>query len=145
MSKEYKVPRFQIISGPYRLTRDPELKTVGQNNTKLCKLGLAITTGYGEKESSMFYEANAWGNLAEHAHKDLGKGDPLALSGALSQDTWKDNSGGVRTTLVINVHELNGVTWNGERGGAGEGNTSVGAPRPQVNEYEPEPSGDLPF
>jgi single-strand DNA-binding protein len=85
-----------------RLTRDPELRTTG-SGTSVANARLASTTG---KDASLFIDLTAWGKTGELLTEYAGKGDPIAVSGRLSQEEWQDKEGQTRSKFVLTVDNL---------------------------------------
>ncbi len=103
-----------ILGG--RLTRDPELKTVGANGTSVASLGLAINrvsgTGETRREEVCFVDCTAWGKQAETIAKYLSKGDQLFVEGRLTYDSWGANDGTKRNKLKVTVERFEFVSSN---------------------------------
>jgi len=78
-----------ILSG--NLTREPELNTVGQFNTDMCKFGLAVNSKVKDKDEVLFIDCVMFGKLAEILGKYLHKGSPILVDGRLHQSFWDDN------------------------------------------------------
>ena len=78
------------------LTRDPELSTVGEFNTPLCKFGLAVNTKQRKKEEVCFIECAHFGKRAEVIAKYISKGSPLLVEGRIQQSNWEKD--GVKRT-----------------------------------------------
>ena len=74
-----------ILGG--HLTRDPELRQA-QNDTTLCKFGVAINRKRGEREETCFVDLVAFGRTAEVIAEHFRKGDPILVEGRLSYSTW---------------------------------------------------------
>lgn len=87
-----------------RLTRDPELRQIG-SGTHLCKLSIAYNeyfTHNGERrENVSFFNVVIWGASGENANRYLSKGNRVAISGSLKQNTWQDQSGQKRSSVDI--------------------------------------------
>ncbi|MCB1088851.1 MAG: single-stranded DNA-binding protein [Verrucomicrobiae bacterium] len=80
------------------LTRDPELRTVGQG-AQVCDLGLAINRSWtdsdGQKrEETTFVEIAFWGKTADNILRFLKKGRSVYVEGRLQLDTWQDSQTG---------------------------------------------------
>jgi len=85
-----------VVAG--NTTKDPDYKLVGDKQTPLFKLSVAI--GKDENGESMYADIAAWKNLAERL-KDCGikKGDPIAAFG-----TWsKRDAGNGKTYWTFNA------------------------------------------
>lgn len=97
------------------LTRDPELRFVGSNNTALAKFGMAVNEKYvsnGEKkERTTFVDIVAWGRTAETINQYLKKGDPIFVDGRLEFSQWEDKTTGNKRSkleVVVNIFQFIG-------------------------------------
>jgi len=136
----------RIILGG-RITRDPEMKQVGQNT--LAKFGLAMnrkyTTQSGEqREEVTFIDCEAWGKTAELIGQYFAKGSPILIEGKLRLNEWTDGDGNKRSILVGVIERFEFVDSKGGDGG--------GAKSPEFKRRKPSnPSGaeidaaDIPF
>lgn len=93
------------------LTRDPEMKVVGQNQASLCTFGIALNRKFiqnGEKlEKTTFVDCEAWGKTADSIGQYFSKGSKILLEGELEQDSWEDRETGTkRTRLKIRVNKF---------------------------------------
>jgi single-strand DNA-binding protein len=76
------------------LTRDPEVKYT-PSGTAVCEVGIAVNeVWYNDKkekcERVYFFGAVAWGNMAENIGKYFTKGQKIAITGSLTQETWEE-------------------------------------------------------
>lgn len=86
------------------LTRDPELKHVGDNGTALVKFGLAVNESYGAGEKKLratFVDVLAWGKLAETIAEWFKKGKPIFIEGRLQFSQWEARDGSKRSRLEV--------------------------------------------
>ena len=84
------------------LTRDAEVRTVGQN--QVAKFGLATSEKYrgsdGEvKEATEFHNIELWGNTGVYQY--LRKGQTLFVEGSIRTEKYTGNDGQERTTVKI--------------------------------------------
>lgn len=86
-----------VIAG--RLTRDPELKPVG--DTMVGHMGVAINRKYKDKEEVTFVDVTAWGKTAENCGAYLRKGSAVYIEGYLKMDEWKTKDGQARQMLKV--------------------------------------------
>jgi single-strand DNA-binding protein len=87
------------------LTRDPEQRTL-TGGTALCKLGLASTRKYRDRdgnpqEYTVFVDVDAFGKTAETLGKYLRKGSPVLIEGRLKLDQWENDQGQKRSKLGV--------------------------------------------
>ena len=110
-----KQPQFNslIISG--RLTADPEMKSVGQDNT-VCNASLATDDGWGDKKKPIFLDCTAWGKTAERMG-ELRKGSPVVVEGRIVMDEWQDKkTGAKRMKICMVVNRVHGLAWDDDSG-----------------------------
>ena len=134
-SNELKMPQINktFVSG--RLTRDAEHKTL-PSGMELTKFGLAVTEGFGEKESTYFIDVCVWGKAAEYAAKAK-KGYPVYIEGGLRDASWTKDDGTKVSKMELHAHRTSQLTWDNAKDSPDGGN------RPANNEVEP--GDDLPF
>ncbi len=119
-----------------RLTRDPELKTIGSGST-LCRVSIAnnrsYTSGGEKREEVNFFNATAWGKRAEVLAQYAKKGTQLAIEGSLKQRTWEGTDGKKQSAIDITIESFQ-FLGGGKRDGAQEETHDTG--------YQPDaPSG----
>ena len=90
-----------IIMG--RLTRDPELRRIG-NGTAVTSFSLAVERDFksqnGEKETD-FIDVVAWRTTAEFVSKYFTKGRMAVVEGRLQIRDWTDKDGGKRKSAEV--------------------------------------------
>lgn len=91
-----------------RLTRDPEIKTIGE--TSVAKFSLAVGSSYmsngQKKEETSFFDCEVWGKLADILQKYSGKGKQICIQGKLKQDSWDTPDGKKASKVKIRVENL---------------------------------------
>lgn len=84
---------MNIVALKGNLTRDPELKAIGDSHV------VEFTVAYNEVwrndrnekvEKVHFIGCVAWGKLAENIAKYFAKGSPILVEGSIVQETWED-------------------------------------------------------
>lgn len=88
-----------------RLTRDPEVKSIGDNNT-VTKFGIVYNRRYKDKETAHFFDCEAFGRTAENIGKFFNKGRQILIEGSLKYDTWEDKNGEKRSKVIVEVNEF---------------------------------------
>ena len=83
-----------------RLTKDPELKYVGDNETAKAEFRLAVDNG---RAGTLFLDVEAWGNSAEAIAEHCTKGRKVAASGRLELDQWQRNDGTTASRHYLNT------------------------------------------
>lgn len=120
---------FQIntvtVSG--NLTRDPEVRHT-PSGMPIVSLAIAYNerrknqqTGDFE-DHAHFFDITVFGKFGEAVARDLGKGDPIVVSGQLEQRRWQDQQGNNRSAVSIIARDV----VRGQRGGGGGGNAGGG-------------------
>ena len=92
-----------ILEG--NLTRDPELKIVG-NDLKICQFSIACNTGFGDKEYANYFEVKVFGKNAENCQKFLVKGQSVKVIGSLKQERWNDQEGHKKSKITIEANQV---------------------------------------
>ncbi len=78
-----------------RLTRDPEVRYGGANNTAVARFSIAVDRRFkreGEPTAD-FFNITAFGRLGEFAEKYLKKGTKILLDGELRNDNYTNKDG----------------------------------------------------
>jgi len=95
-----------------RLTRDPELK-FANSGMALANLSIAVNervknkaTGTYEDGEPSFFNAIAFGQMAEEVTESLAKGDLVLASGIMKMRKWEDKEGNPRTTFEITLDDI---------------------------------------
>lgn len=76
------------------LTRDPDVRVVGQNGMRVARLGLALNERRRDRngqiiETPVFVDVDAWDKLAELCGQFLTKGRSILVEGRLQMDQWE--------------------------------------------------------
>ncbi len=124
------------------LTRDPEVRMVGENS--VANFGLAINSSYksktGEKvEDTTFVEVECWRKTAELVGQYWTKGKPIFISGKLKMDSWEDKkTGEKRSKMKVVAEDVRFVESAGSISPAPLAQTSaMAAQRAQTDSSEP--------
>ena len=94
---------LSIWTGTGRLTRDAVQKAVGVG---LTEFDIALTTGFGDRQQTVYITCNMWGKQGEGVFPYLTKGKPVGVSGELSINTWTDRTGKENTKLTLQVSKM---------------------------------------
>lgn len=86
-----------------RLTKDPEVRYINNNNTAVCNFTLAVDRKF-QKETD-FIPIVAWNKLAEFCSKYFTKGMRVAIVGSIQTRTWDDNKGNKHYATEILANE----------------------------------------
>jgi len=94
-----------------RLTRDPELKTVGDRS--ICELRIAVNDGR-EDRPALFVDVSTFDKQADACGRYLAQGREVAVSGRLVYREWKAEDGSPRSKhSVLGRVEFLGSIPNG--------------------------------
>ena len=94
-----------------RVGKDPEIKTVGNNNTKIATFSLATSKNIGNFQNpnwvSTWHNIKAWKKNADFAEANIFKGDEVFVEGEIEVQQWEDkNGGGKRSATFIVANTL---------------------------------------
>ena len=97
-----------IIEG--NLVREPEIRETARGST-VAKFTLAVNryvkNAAGEfEQETYFFDAEAWGKLAETVEKKARKGTGCRLVGRLKQDRWKGSDGKTYSKVYIMSEQI---------------------------------------
>lgn len=127
-------------------TADPELKTVGQNNTSVCTVNLAFNRSYQDKDRKewknepCFLRAQVWGARANRMAELVKKGQPIYVCGYMKQDTW-EKDGQKRISYSITLRDFQLCVKNSKKKNEPQPtNTTATSTPPPV-----EDNNDIPF
>ena len=129
-----------------RCGRDPEIRTVGQNNLKvatfsLCTGGKYQTKDGREMDDSAWHNIVAWRSLADLSESHIKKGSQIFIVGHLSYRKYSDKNGVARmiTEIVAERIELCGRATETVH------TPIANQPQPVLQKInEPDDIGDLP-
>jgi single-strand DNA-binding protein len=87
-----------------RLTRDPELRSMGSSDRWVCDLRVAVDNGVdsgGEKRDPLYIDVSTFDRQAEACAQHLSKGRQVAVSGRLVYREWEADDGSKRSKHSI--------------------------------------------
>ncbi len=102
------------------LTRDPELRySTGANQTAVCRFGIAVNDGFGDRQETNFINIVVFGKQAENCEKYLAKGRKVAVNGRIQTGSYEKDGRKIYTTDVVasRVEFLSSGSQSGESGG----------------------------
>jgi single-strand DNA-binding protein len=138
-----------VFTSMVRVGRDPELKAVGQAD--LVTFSGAVTCGFGDKKTTMWIVCNMWGKLGTSRMPYIKKGNQIMVSGELSTREYDAKDGSKKTSIELNV---NNVEFVGKKEEGGEQRSAYApspAPATRAPAQRPEPQArpetddDMPF
>lgn len=137
-----------------RCGKDPEVRAVGQSNSKVAQFSLCTGGKYQTKDGrevddTAWHNIVAWRNLAETAEKYIRKGSQVFIIGHLSYREYTDNAGNKKyvTDIVADKIELCGGKPEGQsapRPAPAPQQRAQYATTPIVDDLPPDDTG-LPF
>ena len=74
------------------LTKDPDVRAT-QSGKSVARVGIAVNQGYGDKQSTDFFNLVAWDKTADLMNKYLHKGSKILVDGRLKNNNYEDNKG----------------------------------------------------
>jgi len=108
-----------------RTVKAPEISDL-PSGTRMAKLTIAVSTGWGDKKKTSFFDCKCFGKTVDVFDKYVGKGKEIGITGTLEQETWKNKDGENRSRIVIVINSL-----------------SLGGKKEEDNDDDG--SGDVPF
>lgn len=99
-----------------RLTKTPEIKSVGAAGTQVAEFTVAVNK-MRKDDPADFFSVKSWGKSAEYCAKYLVKGQRVSVSGRM--ESRKYNKDGVdRIFWEVTADHVNGLDKPGESGGS---------------------------
>jgi len=90
------------------LTKDPELKET-PNGKSVLNFTVAVDER-GSKEHTNFIPVTCWGKLAELVAEYQTKGNKVAVTGRLYQDSWENEEGEKRSAIKVIAENVDFLT-----------------------------------
>lgn len=110
---------MNIYSFTGRLGRDAEQR-FSQGGLAICSFTVAVDYGYGDKKGTNWVRCSLFGKRAEGGLPQyLKKGTQVAVTGELQIREYDDRDGNKRTSVDVNVSNVDLI--GGRDGGAGQG------------------------
>lgn len=124
-----------------RLTKDPDVRYGGANNTAVARFGLAVDRRFRKDgdPTADFFNCTAFGKQGEFVEKYLHKGTKIVLDGEIRNDNYtnKDGQKVYGTQIIANSIEF-AESKKAEEGPADDGSEFMNTTPNDVEE-------DLPF
>ena len=138
-----------------RLTRDPDVRTSADGNTKIARYTIAVDRR-GKKEdgqqSADFISCIAFNKGADFASNYLRQGTKIAISGRIQTGSYtnKDGQKVYTTDVVVEEHEFagaktDGVTGSGTNQNSNTASTKVSAEDDGFMDIPPTADEELPW
>lgn len=145
-----------VLSG--RLTRDPELRYL-ENNNAVARFTLAVDKGLSkEKKEEMemqgkptadFIQCQAWGKMAESLVKYSGKGLRVLINGRIQTGSYEKDGQRIYTTEVI-ANNIEYIDWKNSNFQNGNNSTvandaTVADQLDYSSDFDPTEDNRIPF
>lgn len=129
------------------VTREPEMRNVGNNGTALLTFTIRCAREYvwaGQaRQEHGFFEVKAWGDQAVQFRSKIEAAMFVIVQGRLTYESWDDpNGGGKRSAVRITAEAV--ITQN-EMTDSGDGPAPVQSPAYQPPTYQPSRPKPPPF
>lgn len=92
---------MKVISIAGNVTRDCEVKGGGMDKTPFASFAVAVNSGYGDKQTTMFFDVTFWGKRGEAVGQYIKKGTKICVTGELGV---REHEG--RTYLQIRANDV---------------------------------------
>ena len=133
------------------LGRDAETRQAG--SATVASFPLAVTVGFGERQSTMWVRCNIWGARATgKLIPYLVKGQSVAVSGELTENAYTGNDGIEKKSLELNVNTIDLIGNRPDNQQQKQQQQSKPAPQPASPSAGPDYGGgndylndDIPF
>ena len=79
---------------------------------KILKFRMASDVGFGDKKTTLWIQCNMWGARGEKLTQYLKKGQQVFVTGELSNREYTTREGEKRTSLELNVQQLDMIGKN---------------------------------
>lgn len=80
------------------LTKDPQKKVVGENNTTLCNFSIAVNRRFSKNQEADFFNISVFGKIAENCFEYLKTGSKVAITGSVQISNYEAD--GQKKTFV---------------------------------------------
>jgi len=123
-----------------RIGKDAETRFTPSQKA-ITSFSLAVDIGWGDDKKTLWIRCNGWGDRFVKLSEYLPKGQQVAVTGEISLNEWEGNDG-KRTTLELNVREIELLGGKSESRTKPESTAFRGAPPPMDSGFVDE---QIPF
>lgn len=96
------------------ITRDPEIKFIGDKGTPCANFSIAVNRGYKNQQTGEwvsqdphYFDVVAYGALAENIANSFQQGNRVVVYGKAEQQTWEDkDTGKSRSKVIFNADDV---------------------------------------
>lgn len=131
-----------------RLTKDPELRYIPQNEMAVANFTLAVDRPMAKEKTADFIKVVVFGKSAENCEKYLVKGRLCGVEGRIQTGSYDDKESGKKVyTTEVYANRVEFIEWGEKVADSGEKGVAKGK-----QEYEgfqaieeDDPDSDIPF
>jgi single-strand DNA-binding protein len=90
------------------------------DGTPVTAMSVAVSDGYGDKKSTVWFRVSVWRKAAEACNQYLTKGSKVLVEGTMQHDekgnprTYQANDGSTRTSFEVTAHTVKFLSSKGE-------------------------------
>ena len=130
-----------------RITKDLELKHIGEKNAANVKFDLAVDNYENGQKGAYFIPVTVWGKQAENLSKYCTKGSKIAVSGRITQRSYDAKDGTKRYVIEVVADNFNGIEFLSKSNSVGGSNSGTNNNQGGFDEDfgAPIDDGDMPF
>jgi len=126
-----------------RITRELEMKTVGQNNTNI--LNFSIAVGGFKKDETSFFDVVSFGKTAELINQYLSKGSQIGITGSIKQERYQDKEGNNKSKISIIAQNVQFIGGKNESSNSSNNGSSANSNSSSGVDFPKPDSNDIPF
>lgn len=115
-----------------RLARDPELRKTS-NDLSICKMTVAVESGFGDKQRTDFVPVTAWGKTAEFCDRFMRKGRLVSVEGSIQTGSYTKQDGTKVYTMEVNASVVSALDYPKDNN-----NNTKSEPKPDFTKLEEE-------
>lgn len=129
---------MNIISITGNVTRDAETRYLPKGDAVA---NFSVADNQGKDKQAIFWNCQLFGKRAEALAQYLTKGQPVTVSGEVTEREWQDKDGNNRKTMEVRV--VNVALQGGKREQSEPQRTKPGRMEERADNFEQDP--DIPF
>jgi single-strand DNA-binding protein len=133
---------MNTVSLTGHLTRDPELRSMGETEKKVCEMRLAVDN---RPYDSTFVDVKAFGKNAPNCARYLTKGSRIEVTGRLQLEEWQAKDGGGRRSKHVVYSDRVSFPPKGSNGASSDSEEPSATAEPQPVAAGGGSDSDIPF
>lgn len=87
------------------LTKEPEVRYTPSGKA-ICRMSIAVNRGYGDNQTTDYFNLVAWEKTAELCGKFLNKGSKILVEGRLKNNDYEDKKGVKHKSVDVIVENI---------------------------------------